>query len=93
MDGAVSVGPPSNKTSTAYLLEHLRKPILLANDADVPALPTEFHWLLPEMASAIGQRHNQDPTAVLRDATVAPALEAMRRDYLSDAETTGEQWG
>jgi hypothetical protein len=93
VNGIVSVGPPSSETSTDYRMLYRKGFTALVADTDVPALPVAFHWLLSAGALATGQSHNQDPTAALSDPIVARGIEAMRRDFLTDIEIPGEQWG
>lgn len=92
VNGAISVGPPSNTTSSSFRLEYWKRLTQLVDDDDEAQTPDEFDWLLVAGAMQIGQGHTQDPTAVFQDEAIARGIESLRRDFLSDIRTE-EQWG
>ena len=70
-------------TSRTFYVLGERKWTPLVSDADVPLIPTEFHYMLVHGAASIGLRVEGDPTADGFEAEYQAAFEDMRRSYMS----------
>lgn len=89
----IYVGPTSNETSTSYLLLYEKRLTLLSADADVPAIPSEHHYLLVVGALALGLALHNDFTYQFMDGKWQQGIEEMRREWLADNRGDVSQWG
>ncbi len=81
---AVTVGPTSNVSSSAFLLLYEKRLTLLSADSDVPAIPVEHHYMLVPGALALGLAVKNDFTYQFMQAAWQESVQALRRDYLAD---------
>lgn len=80
--GALSVGPISSETSSAYTLTYEKGITLLAGDGDVPVIPGQYHLMLVHGAKADVFTLKNILLADGPEAKWNEYLQAMQRKYL-----------
>ena len=85
---SIYLGPTPSVASSTYRLMYEKAPTQLTNDADIPSLPSAFHYMLVPGALALGLSIYNDFTYQFMESQYQAALASMRLDYLAD--TYGE---
>lgn len=88
VNGAIKVGPAANVTDAAYDLIYQKKWVKLVNDADVPAIPEEYHYMLVHGGLATGLATVNDFTWEFQAQLYQEMLMSMRDNYVSDYGST-----
>lgn len=87
----VLLGPTPDHDAT-YTMPYRRRLSQLVNEGDVPAIPAEFHMALVHGGRAELKAAFDDPTAQADEAQWQLDIEAMRREYLADAQGQPDTW-
>jgi hypothetical protein len=85
------VGPVSSETAT-YQLLYEKALTQLSADADVPAIPAEYHYALVYGASVKGLVQEQDFTFQFAAGEWQKAIDSCRQNYLDDQRGQTTQW-
>ncbi len=93
LNQALTVGPVSNETSSSYTLVYQRRMSLLTTDTDVPAIPTEHHYLLVTGALSMGCRLYNDFTWTFQEQAWQQGIQEMRAEWLVDQRGEAGVWG
>lgn len=78
---SILVGPTPVTTSTTYELLYVKSFTELSADADIAAIPTEFHLMLVNGASSQGLLLENDPTWEPLERAYQSDLQALRVAY------------
>ena len=92
IDGAVLLGPTPSASATWTCYYRKRLTQLSDEDLDSPAIPDEYQMMLVHGARAEMLAAYNDPTAGDMEQQWQADIEAMRREYLTDAEGQPDQW-
>lgn len=93
IDQTIIVGPTSNETSSDYLLLYEKRMTPLVNDGDIPAIPSQHHYLLVIGAMALGLAMYNDFTFQFMDSRWQQGIAEMRQEWLADQRGEVAQWG
>jgi len=91
-NGAVFVGPTPSTSASTWLLLYRRKALPLSSDGDTPIVPLEHRYILVHGGRADLLLLNQDASWLDEEQAWQAGVEAMRRDYLSDAVGEFAMW-
>ena len=89
----IMVGPSSNETSSSYLLLYEKRMTPLVADSDVPAIPTQCHYLLVVGALYLGLMLYNDFTFQFVEQQWQQGIAEMRQEWLADQRGEVAQWG
>lgn len=93
IDGVVFLGPiPSTSVST-YRMVYEQDFVPLVNDSDVPAIPSNYHYLLVTGALSEGCRLMNDFTWEFQEQDWQRGLQSMRERWLVDQRGEVGEWG
>lgn len=92
VNGVIIVGPTPDANYTFEIAYEARLTLLVA-DADVPAIPTEYHPILIVGAIAAGLREENDPTAPGVEQEFQFLYEAMVNSLLPPDAARPRQYG
>ena len=93
INASILVGPVSNETSSSYTLLYEKRLTPLVADGDVPAIPSQHHYLLVVGALALGLAVVNDFTFQFQEQRWQEGVQEMRRDWLADQRGDSLQWG
>ena len=83
INATVKLGPTPNVTAATYTMTYEKAPTQLTLTADVPTIPSEYHYLLVPGALCIGLALYSDFTSDMAKELWLTGIESMRKDYLS----------
>jgi hypothetical protein len=92
IDQQIYLGPTPDTSSSAYQTYYRRRLIQLTDETQIPDFPQEFQLALVHGARAELLAFYNDPTAPVMDAEFQKDIEALRREYLSDATGEPAMW-
>jgi hypothetical protein len=84
INGVVLLGPTPNATSGTYLLVYSKGFTALVADADVPALPVEYHYILVHGGLRTGLVTQNDFTYAQQQEQFQMLLQSMTDTYTQD---------
>lgn len=84
---------PTPSEAGAYTILYQKAVTPLSADGDIPALPTEHHYILVHGAMATGSVMMNDFTYQFAEQRWANMLESMKQNYLVDQRGETLQWG
>jgi len=91
LNGLLNLDKPVSSARSLYIIGE-QKWTPLVNDADVPLLPAEFHFMLVHGASSEGLRLQNDPTWQGFEEDFQRMLVEMRNSYLTQVRTYGDAY-
>lgn len=83
---------PTPASDATYTMHYRKRLSPLVNEGDVPAIPAAFHLALVHGGRAELKAAFDDPTATADEAQWQLDIEAMRREWLADAEGQPDTW-
>lgn len=93
IDQSIILGPTSNESSDSYLLLYEKRLTPLVADADVPAIPSQHHYLLVVGALYLGLMLMNDFTFQFVEQQWQQGIAEMRLEWLNDQRGEVSQWG
>ena len=93
IDQSIIVGPTSNETSSTYLLLYEKRMTPMVADTDVPAIPSQHHYLLVVGALYLGLMLMNDFTFQFVEGQWNQGIAEMRQEWLADQRGEVSQWG
>jgi hypothetical protein len=90
VNGTLKFGPTPTGTAS-YTLFYDKKLTVLSADGDVPALPSEYHYMLVHGAIASGSVMVNDFTYQFAEQRWQNAIQGMRAAYLEDVKSGAQQ--
>lgn len=90
--GSILVGP-TPAASASWTCWYRKRLTPLVSESDVPEIPVEFRVILVHGGRSELLEAYNDPTADSMEARFQKDLQAMQREYLTDAEGQPSRWG
>jgi hypothetical protein len=89
----ILLDPTPGTGSSSWELYYDKAVTPLVADGDIPAIPSEHHYILVHGATATGSVMVNDFTYQFAEQRWANELDSMRRNYLADQRGASLQWG
>ena len=90
---AITLGPAAMDSLNTYSMVYEKRLTPLVNDADLPAIPSQHHYLLVTGALSMGLRLYNDFTWEFQEQAWQTGIQEMRQEWLNDQRGENTVWG
>lgn len=93
IDQTITLGPIADGSLNTYSMVYEKRLTPLVADGDIPAIPSQHHYLLVTGALSMGLRLYNDFTWEFQEQAWQSGIQEMRREWLNDQRGEVPQWG